>query len=63
MPTKSKRERESSPGSIENDRRRMLKGLRVLVVEDVGMVAMALKSMVEEIGCEVVGMAARLREA
>jgi len=63
MPIKAKRERESSPGSIESDRRRMLKGLRVLVVEDVGMVAMALKSMLEEIGCEVVGMAARLREA
>lgn len=63
MPGKTQRERESSPGSIESDRRRMLKGLRVLVVEDVGMVAMALKSMLEEIGCEVVGMAARLHEA
>lgn len=63
MPGKRQRERETSPGSIESDRRRMLKGLRVLVVEDVGMVAMALKSMLEEIGCEVVGMAARLREA
>lgn len=46
-----------------SDRRRILKGLRVLVVEDVGMVAMALKSMLEELGCEVVGMAARLPEA
>lgn len=63
MPGKTQRERDSSPGSIESDRRRMFKGLRVLVVEDVGMVAMALKSMLEEIGCEVVGMAARLREA
>jgi uncharacterized protein YbcI len=63
MPGKTQRERDSSPGSTESDRRRMLKGLRVLVVEDVGMVAMALKSMLEEIGCEVVGMAARLREA
>ncbi len=63
MSGKTQRERESAPGSIESDRRRMLKGLRVLVVEDVGMVAMALKSMLEEIGCEVVGMAARLREA
>jgi len=63
MPGRRQRERESSPGSIESDRRRMLKGLRVLVVEDVGMVAMALKSMLEEIGCEVVGMAARLHEA
>jgi uncharacterized protein YbcI len=47
----------------ENDLRRMLTGLRVLVVEDVGMVAMSLKAMLEEIGCVVVGMAARLREA
>ena len=38
-------------------------GLRMLVVEDVGMVAMALKSMLEEIGCVVVGTAARLHEA
>ncbi len=63
MPQKLKRERDSSRGSIESDRRRMLQGLRVLVVEDVGMVAMALKSMLEELGCELVGMAARLREA
>jgi len=38
-------------------------GLRVLVVEDVGMVAMALKSLLEELSCVVVGTPARLREA
>ncbi len=63
MTPKTKQEREFSAASMERDRRRMLKGLRVLVVEDVGMVAMALKSMLEEIGCEVVGMVARLPEA
>ena len=47
----------------EDERAQMLAGLRVLVIEDVGMVAMALKSMLEEIGCTVVGTAARLHEA
>jgi CheY-like chemotaxis protein len=50
-------------GSIEADSRCHLTGLRVLVVEDVGMVAMALKAMLEAIGCVVVGMPARLPEA
>jgi len=40
-----------------------LTGLRILVVEDVGMVAMALKAMLEEIGCRVIGTASRLQEA
>ena len=47
----------------ENERATIPAGLRVLVIEDVGMVAMALKSMLEEIGCVVVGTAARLHEA
>lgn len=63
MGTIPKQDRESLRGPIESERGRMLTGLRVLVVEDVGMVAMALKSMLEEIGCEVVGTAARLHEA
>lgn len=50
-------------GAMEDERAQMLAGLRVLVIEDVGMVAMALKSMLEEIGCTVVGTAARLHEA
>ncbi len=53
-----------SPGeSIESDRTCPLKGLRILIVEDVGMVAMALKSMLAELGCVVVATAARLAEA
>lgn len=42
--------------------RRLLAGLRLLVVEDVGMVAMALKSLLVELGCIVVGTTARLAE-
>jgi len=48
---------------IETDRPRTLKGLRVLIVEDVGMVAAALKSLLEEMGCVVVATASRLAEA
>ena len=40
-----------------------LNGLRVLVVEDVGMVAMSLKNMLQDLGCVVVATAARLHEA
>ena len=40
-----------------------LAGLRVLIVEDIGMVAVALKTMLEELGCTVVGIAPRVPEA
>ncbi|MGI9014697.1 MAG: Na-translocating system protein MpsC family protein [Phycisphaerales bacterium] len=40
-----------------------LAGLRILIVEDIGMVASALKTMLEELGCKVVGIAARVPEA
>ncbi|MCC6907129.1 MAG: DUF2294 family protein [Phycisphaerales bacterium] len=49
--------------AVETDRAKSLGGLRVLVVEDVGMVAMALKSLLEELGCVVIATAARLAEA
>ncbi len=45
------------------DGRRSLSGLRLLVVEDVGVVAIALKAMLETLGCVVVGMAGRLPQA
>ncbi len=41
----------------------MLQGLRILVVEDVGMVAMSLKAILQDLGCTVVGTAARLHQA
>jgi uncharacterized protein YbcI/CheY-like chemotaxis protein len=47
----------------ETERRRSLAGLRILIVEDIGMVAHALKVMLNELGCEVVGTAARVAEA
>lgn len=49
--------------SMNTGNRQMLKGLRILVVEDVGMVAMSLKAMLQELGCVVVATAARLHEA
>ena len=40
-----------------------LKGLRVLVVEDEGMVSMMMEVYLEDLGCDVVGSAARLNDA
>lgn len=45
------------------DSPQLLKGLRILVIEDVGMVAMSLKAMLQDLGCVVVATAARLHEA
>ncbi len=55
--------RASPQQSMNTGNMQMLKGLRILVVEDVGMVAMSLKAMLQELGCVVVGTAARLHEA
>ena len=41
----------------------MLKGLRVLVVEDESMVTMLIEDMLARLGCAVAGVAARLDEA
>ncbi len=40
-----------------------LAGLRVLVIEDESMVAMLLEDFLADIGCEVAGVASRLKEA
>jgi CheY-like chemotaxis protein len=40
-----------------------LVGLRVLVVEDEGMVALLIEGMLEQLGCEVVASAASLEQA
>ena len=40
-----------------------LTGRRVLVIEDESMVTMLLQDFLDEIGCEVVGVASRLQEA
>ncbi len=45
------------------DRADVFAGLRILIVEDIGMVASALKTMLEELGCTVAGIAARVPEA
>jgi uncharacterized protein YbcI len=62
MKNKSKPDQEPSEAAVEHEHSDMLTGLRVLIVEDVGMVAMALKSFLEELGCVVVGTKARLHE-
>ncbi len=40
-----------------------LDGLRILLVEDEGMIAMLVKSMLVSIGCNVVGVAGRVPDA
>ena len=40
-----------------------LKGLHVLLVEDEALVAMLLENMLDDLGCTVVGPAARLEDA
>jgi CheY-like chemotaxis protein len=40
-----------------------LSGLRVLVVEDEGSVALLIEDMLEDLGCEITASAARLAEA
>ena len=53
----------SSQKLIQADGRHSLSGLRLVVVEDIGVVAIALKAMLETLGCVVVGMAGRLPQA
>jgi CheY-like chemotaxis protein len=40
-----------------------LAGTRIFLVEDEGVIAMLMKSMLESIGCEVVGVAGRVPDA
>ena len=40
-----------------------LTGLRVLIVEDEALVSMLIEDFLEELGCEVVGVASRLEDA
>ncbi len=45
------------------DRPSELEGLRILIVEDMGMIVIALRLMLEKLGCVVTGVASRLHEA
>jgi DNA-binding response OmpR family regulator len=40
-----------------------LRGRRILIIEDESMVTMLLQDFLDEIGCEVVGVASRIKEA
>src|SRR5690606_525651 len=51
------------PVSIELDSPVNIAGLRILIVEDMGLIALELQTMLEGMGCAVVGMASRLSEA
>lgn len=59
----AKSNRKAPQQSTNTDNMQLLKGLRILIIEDVGIVAMSLKTMLQELGCVVVGTAARLHEA
>lgn len=62
--TPTTRPTKSTRGSRrESDRDQLFAGLRILIVEDIGMVASALKTMLEELGGTVVGIAPRVAEA
>jgi CheY-like chemotaxis protein len=49
--------------SIELDASARLVGLRILIVEDMGLIAVDLQSNLERSGCRIAGVAARLDEA
>jgi CheY-like chemotaxis protein len=51
------------PALNEADPDAKLAGLRILIVEDMGLVAQALCQMLDEFGCDIVGVASRLSEA
>lgn len=51
------------PVSIEIDPEAELAGLRILIVEDIGLVAQALRWMLDTMNCHIVGVASRLGEA
>ncbi len=51
------------PVSIELDRDDRLPGLRILIVEDMGLIAHELQLMLEKMDCHIVGVASRLSEA
>ncbi len=61
--TKHTNEEQVPPVSIELDREARLIDLRILIVEDMGLIAHELRQMLEKMGCEIVGVASRLREA
>lgn len=61
--TPTKRPTGSMRKSGETDGDQRLDGLRILVVEDIGMVASSLATMLEELRCVVVGIASRVEEA
>lgn len=61
-PTKATK-RQVSPVSIELDPEARLAGLRILIVEDMGLVSQALRWMLDKMNCHIVGVAARLSEA
>ncbi|MGI9014698.1 MAG: response regulator [Phycisphaerales bacterium] len=51
------------PASTEIDPNSKLAGLHILIVEDMGMIVLELRRMLEEMGCSIVGVASRLSEA
>jgi len=51
------------PQPIELDSEASLAGLRILIVEDMGLIAFELQMVLERMGCTIGGIASRLSEA
>ncbi len=51
------------PVEIDLGHEDALPGLRILIVEDMGLIAMELRRVLQRAGCEIVGVASRLSEA
>ena len=51
------------PVPIDRDPEASLAGLRILIVEDMGVIVLGLRRMLDEMRCQTVGVASRLSEA
>ena len=61
-PTKANND-QASEAEIVLEAAAKLAGLRILIIEDVGMIAMELRLMLEHLNCRIAGVASRLHEA
>lgn len=61
-PTKE-REEHDFPEEVGLGAESELAGLDILIVEDMGLIAMELRLMLAKVGCEIIGVASRLNEA
>ena len=62
MSSAAKVNQKSQQDKKSPERKKLLAGLRILVVQDIGFIADALNVMLEELGCTVVANASRVGE-